>query len=388
MFKQRAPLPLLRGLYFILWAILTWRLVQILMGPFLGEDLAFAFRSDNFFSFSGGHIRRGLIGEVLLQLQKLGAPAIFLYSLLLLLLFAGLYLLVFPKLLRSFRPLEVLLILLSGFFLMPGLDRELFMLLPAVYYFFRQRLDGGFFLLLGLVAFIHEMALLLYFPIIWFALRQMRHKLTSAQALYAIPVILAYGAVIVLKGDLNLSPEKTFWPQYGVEGLENRILYTFAGKGLLATLKLHGSIILGKVETLYALPGLLSFFVLVFLLFRRFGASAISLAYYLAITALFFVLSIDYGRYYYFLFFFFLLLTQSGLLLKAEIALADFNFLLPKFLRPWLNLDFSHRHFLAFLLIFALAPFGYWLGDTILEPAFWQEVQQFIQFEMPKYAGE
>lgn len=388
MFKHSNQPILLRSLYYLLWVILSWRLAQILLGPLLGSELPFTFRSDNFFSFTGGQIRRGLIGEVLFQLQQLGAPAITVYGLVLLGLFGFLYLFVFPRLLRSFKALEVLLILLSGFFLMPGIDREIFMLLPAVYFFFRPKLDFGFFALLLMVAFIHEMALLLYFPFIWFALRQMRYKPFSTQVLYALPVAMAYAAVIVLKGDVNLLPEKEFWPQYGVSGLEDRILYSFAGKGLLATLKLHASIILGKIETLYALPGLIAFFGLLWLTLLRFGASAQSVVYYLAVTALFFILTIDYGRYYFFLFFFYLLISQNGMLLKADQALADFKGLIPRFLKKAVLIDFSHKHYQILLLIFVLAPFGYWLGDTILEPAFWQEVKQFIHFEMPKYAGE
>lgn len=388
MFKQRQPSLALRWLYYLLLLMVTWRLVQTLFAPFLGSDLAFSFRSDSFFSFSGGQFRRGLIGEFLYQMQLLGLPAVFIYSLLLLLLFAILYAWLFPKLLASFRPNEVLLIILSGFFLMPGIDREIFMLLPAVYYFLRRQLDFGFFAILFILAFIHEMSLLLYFPFIWAAFRQMQRERKWARLLYVLPVLMAYVAAIVLKGNPNYIPEREFWPQFGINDLEEHFLYSFAGKGLLATLKLHASVFLGKVQSVYALPGLISFFGILYLLLRRFGASVYSMAYYLAVTLLFFMLTIDYGRYFYLLFFFYLLVGQGGLLAKADDALADFKFLIPKFSQPWLSHDFSHVHFQILLLIFALAPFGYWLGDTQLSFAFMQEVQQFIHFELPKYAGE
>lgn len=388
MFKHAQPSLALRWLYYLLLLMVAWRLSQTLLAPFFGADLAFSFRSDSFFSFSGGQFRRGFIGEFLFQMQSAGLPAILMYSLLLLLLFALLYAWLFPKLLVSFKASEILLILLGGFFLMPGIDREIFMLLPAVYFFLRPRLDLGFFAILFLLAFIHEMSLLLYFPFMWAAFRQMQKEGKWAKLLYLLPVLLAYLTAIVWKGHPNYLPEREFWPQFGILNLEDHFLYSFAGKGLLATLKLHASVFLGKVESLYALPGLISFFGILYLLLRRFGASVYSMAYYLAVTVLFFMLTIDYGRYFYLLFFFYLLLSQSGLLAKADAALADFKFLIPPFLRNWLSLDFSHLHFQILLLIFALAPFGYWLGDTQLSPAFMQEVQQFIHFELPKYAGE
>lgn len=262
------------------------------------------------------------------------------------------------------------------------------MLLPAVYYFARRKEDAGFYLLIALNAFIHELSLLLYFPFIWGLLRNLLSDRKWYQLLYLLVIAASFGSVILLKSELNLVPEREFWPLHGVSGLEEHFLYTFAGKGLLATLKLHGSVILGKVETLYAIPGLIAFFLLVMLSLRRFGAKAIVLYYYLAINVLLFLLTIDYGRYFYLLFFFYLLVAQSGLLLKAEQALASFKFLMPGFVEKLFHFDFSPSLYRWLLIVFAVAPFGYWLGDTMLEPAFWQEISQLIDFKVPKYAGE
>lgn len=388
MFKFKEHPVWLRATYALVFLMVMMRLGRTLLPSSIGSDLAFSFRSDNFFSFSGGQIRRGLIGEGLLQLQSIGVDAIVSYSLLLLLTYFLLYTFVFPKLLASFRVSEVLLILLSGFFLMPGIDRELFMLLPAVYYFARRKEDAGFYLLIALNAFIHELSLLLYFPFIWGLLRNLLSDRKWYQLLYLLVIAASFGSVILLKSELNLVPEREFWPLHGVSGLEEHFLYTFAGKGLLATLKLHGSVILGKVETLYAIPGLIAFFLLVMLSLRRFGAKAIVLYYYLAINVLLFLLTIDYGRYFYLLFFFYLLVAQSGLLLKAEQALASFKFLMPGFVEKLFHFDFSPSLYRWLLIVFAVAPFGYWLGDTMLEPAFWQEISQLIDFKVPKYAGE
>lgn len=388
MFKFKEHPVWLRATYALVFLMVMMRLGRTLLPSSIGSDLAFSFRSDNFFSFSGGQIRRGLIGEGLLQLQSIGVDAIVSYSLLLLISYFLLYTFVFPKLLASFRVSEVLLILLSGFFLMPGIDRELFMLLPAVYYFARRKEDAGFYLLIALNAFIHELALLLYFPFIWGLLQNLIRDRRLPQLLYLLVIGASFGSVILLKSELNLVPEREFWPLHGVSGLEEHFLYSFAGKGLMATLKLHGSVILGKVETLYAIPGLLAFFLLLAMSLRRFDAKAIVVYYYLAINALLFVLTIDYGRYFYLLFFFYLLVAQSGLLLKAEQSLSSFKFLMPAFVERLLSFEYSARIFRWVLVLFAIAPFGYWLGDTILEPALWQELEQVIEFKLPKYAGE
>ena len=116
MFRFREHPTYLRFAYGLLFLLVFVRQGRTLFSPWLDSDLSFAFRSDNFFSFSGGQIRRGLIGEILLQIQTWGFDALWAYSLLLLLSFALLYVFVFPRLLISFKPVEVLLIVSSGFF--------------------------------------------------------------------------------------------------------------------------------------------------------------------------------------------------------------------------------------------------------------------------------
>lgn len=388
MFKQAEHPPYLQGIYYLLFVLLGFRLMRTLLAPWLGADLAFAFRSDNFFSFSGGQIRRGLIGEVLLSMQKLGLPSVLMYSLLLLLLFSFIYLWVFPRLLRPFRPLEIILILVSGFFLMPSVDRELLMILPALYFFLRRKQDWGFYGLIALSAFIHELSLLLYFPFIWSLFKELLQTKKWKQLVPLLVIAISYASVILIKGSMSLDPELNYWPQFGISGLEDRFLYTFAGKGIVATLKLHASVFLGDPQAWMALPGMISYFVILLLLLRRFGASPKVISYYLAINLLLFVLTIDYGRYYYFLFLFYLLLTQSGMLVSAGKALQSFRFLMPAFVGKILNFPFSHRAFSIALLIFALAPFGYWIGDTLAQPVLWQELAQLVDFKLPKYAGE
>ena len=374
--------------YYLVFIIVLLRQVRTLMAPFLGSELAYTFRSDNFFSFSGGQIRRGLIGEKLILLQEWGFDAVFFYSLLLLVFFSFCYLVVFPRLLQSFKVQEAYLILLSGFFLLPGIDREIFMLIPALYYYLSHKNDFLFYFLLGISAFIHELTLLLYFPFIWILIQDFWRIRKWQPLFYFVMVMACFAVVIGLKSELNLIPEREFWPQHGVEGLEDHFLYGFAGKGLMATLKLHGSVILGKVETLYALPGLAAFFVLLALTLKHFGAAAISLYYYIAINVLLFLLTIDYGRYFYLLFFFYLIISQSGLLAIADRSLRSFRFLMPKFVEGWLSFKFNRTWYQIALLIFVIAPFGYWLGDTLLKPALWQELEQLIDFHLPKYAGE
>ncbi len=374
--------------YYLVFVVVLWRHGQTLLAPWLGSDLAFAFRSDNFFSFSGGQIRRGLIGEKLILLQSWGIDAVQFYSVLLLVFFAFAYLIVFPRLLQSFKSTEVFLILMGGFFLMPGLDREIFILLPALYFLFRRQRDLLFYLLIAVLAFVHELALLLYFPFILDLLLRAWKEHKPAQLLAVLLILGGYGAVILIKGQMNFVPEREFWPQYGISGLEDRFLYSFSGKGLWETLKMHLSVMIGRRETIYAMPGMAAFFTIVFLSLQRFGASALLIVYYIGINALIFLLTIDYGRYFYLLFFFYLLISQNGMLGMAEKALKGFKPLFPQFLERLMNFEFRRDVYLSALIVFALAPFGYWLGDTLLEPALWQEVQQLIDFNLPKHAGE
>ncbi len=386
MFKARIPISY-KIFYYLVFAVVFLRQLRSLMYPWLGEGHVFTFRSDNFFSFSGGQIRRGLIGEILIVLQSWDWPAIFIYSLILLLVYAWLYLWVFPKLLESFNRWEFVLIILSGFFLLPGIDREIFMLLPAAYYFLRSKQDLGFFILLALVAFLHELALLLYFPFILKTLQQSLREPRWDGVIGLVLVLVSYGSVILIAGDLNLAPERDFWPQHGVSGLENKYLYKFSGMGLLEVIKLHGARLLSYPQTKYALIGLISFAVLLILSFKRFRAKPIVIYYYLAVNALLFILTIDYGRYFYLLFFFYLLVLSSGLLKNAESALSKFDFLLPAVFERWMNFEYQAKYYHITLLVFALAPFGFYVGDTQLSPALWQELEQLIDFKLSKHAA-
>lgn len=385
MFRNRFSI-LYRVVYYLLFVIVFLKQARTLLAPWLGSEEAFTFRSDNFYSFSGGQIRRGLIGELLIALQSIGLPAILLYSLLLLVTYAFFYLWIFPRLVLTFKRSEYLLILLSGLFLMPGIDREIFMLIPAVYYFFYRRMDTGFYLLLALIAFVHELSLLLYFPFILSLFQKTIKEFKFSSFGTLLLVIASYAAVLLFSGKLNLSPELDFWPRYGIQGIQDHYLYEFTGMKLLDALHLHAAYMWTFPRTKFALIGLAAYFVVVLLSFKRLGASPLLTAFYLLTNFVIFVLTIDHGRYFYLLFFFYLLLLSTGLLKEAEQAIKPFERFMPKFIERWLSFDYKSNYYLVAMVIFALAPFGYYAGGTQYTPAIWQEIEQLIHFELPEHA--
>lgn len=366
--------------YFFFSTILyvLYRNWMILMEPVLSKTLSYAFRDDDFFSFTSGHIRRGLIGELLYTLQRNDINSIIAFTALLLLTF----LLIYGKIL--FRTIQTLplterhLLLLTPFVLNMGIDRELFILLPLVWYFYRKQTDIFFYLIIAIILFVHEIALLFYLPFI-LALFLKSSPIKRISRTIAIGSMIGALAILFgVKEQISNTLEISFWPAQGVTGLTATYLYTFGGMPVSKLLYNHGSILLLNIQTLYALPGILLFLAYSFSCLNRKKWLPYTTAFYLGVNALFFIMTIDYGRYFYHLFFLYLFLQTSGLAEKSEATLRS---IAQPIIGKWMDLlpeiKFQQYH-IWILILFINAPIGYWVKDTELSPRWLQEIQFLI----------
>jgi hypothetical protein len=366
--------------YFFFATILyvLYRNWMVLMEPVLSKTLPYAFRDDDFFSFTSGHIRRGLIGELLYTLQQNGINGIIAFTVLLLVSFLLIYGKLFFRILQSLPLAERYLLLLTPFVLNMGIDRELFILLPLVWYFYRKQTDLFFYLIIVIILFVHEIALLFYLPFI-LALFLKSSPIKGLNKTIAIGSLISALAILFgIKEQITNILETSFWPAQGVPGLTDTYLYTFGGMPVSKLLRNHGSILLLNIETLYALPGILLFFAYSFSCLNRNKWLPYTTAFYLGVNALFFIMTIDYGRYFYHLFFLYLFLQSSGLAEKAEVILQHLaQFIVGKWMHLLPPINFQRYH-IWILILFINAPIGYWVKDTELSPRWLQEIQFLI----------
>lgn len=350
----------------------------VLMGPVINSTLPYAFRDDDFFSFSSGHIRRGLIGELLYILQRNGFNSIIIFTAILLLLYLLIYGKILFRMIQTLPIAERYLLLLTPFVLNMGVDRELFILLPLVWFFYRKKTDLIFYILIAIILFVHEIALLFYLPFMLALLLKTSPIKGLNRTMAIVSLISALAILFGIKEQLTNTLELSFWPEQGVPGLTQTYLYTFGGMPVSKLLRNHGSILLLNVETLYALPGILLFLVYSFSCLNRTKWLPYTTLFYLGVNALFFIMTIDYGRYFYHLFFLYLFLQTSGLAEKAEATLSNIaQSIIGKWMRLLPQINFQRYH-IWILVLFINAPIGYWVRDTELSPRWLQEIQFLI----------
>lgn len=350
----------------------------LLMQPVLVKVLPYAFRDDDFFSFSSGHIRRGLIGEFLYLLQRNSISSVIVFTAILLITYVIIYGRIFFRMLQTLPLTERYLLLLTPLVMHMGIDRELFILLPLAWFYYRKQTDFIFYLIIAVILFIHEIALLFYLPFIA-ALFLKISPIKKTQRLLAISSLLvALFILFGIKENITNQLEIHFWPTQGIAGLTQTYLYTFGGMPVSALLRNHGSILLLNIETLYALPGIILFLMYSFSCLNRKQWLPYTTLFYLGVNALFFIMTIDYGRYFYHLFFLYLFLQTSGLAEKAEATLSSIAApVIGKWLIHLPKLAIQQYH-VWILILFINVPIGYWVRDTELSPRWWQEIQFLI----------
>ena len=324
------------------------------------------FREDNFWSYSSGFMRRGLSGEFLYWLELTTGQALILYPLLLWLAFSIFALLVMLEVCRTMKPIEVVLFVLSPAYLLFYVDSEIFLLLP-----FLALLSGKWvgrdyvvIVLVIIATMIREFGILFYAPLLLHYLAAKSWLLRVTSAIVSVGLVSS----LFLRTTPTYWLEKEFWPQRGVEGLPDSYLYTFAEMGLMDVLSLHLSWIYQ-----YFIPfglSVLAFLPLLVLVSLSRGGSRLFRLYVLLLTAMCFILTVDYGRYFYLFFYYMILATHPAV--REMFSLAPLSRLWPEkglggaaAFRPESIIN-SYRYLIWG--VFIIAPSRVWLGYHGVNP--------------------
>lgn len=295
-----------------------WRALPVLLALVLvARQLAgkwppnaiWGIRHDDFWAFSGGHVRRGLLGEILYQGAGMFGGGVVAAAAFAFLVVYGVAAWRIASLLdlrnnwRWFWPLAA-----SAVYLNYTVDREVLLLLPL----FIVPSWGGATLLrrsvflasILVMGFVHEFALLLFGPIlavllVWEQSSAGRWLLRVGLVLMAVEMAMLVG----LKSTPTAVLETMFWPAYGIEGLERSNLYAFATMSLGKVLALHGRMV-KTPSGLWDLALQCSLMTLLLCWFRESKPFCLAVVLWMLPAS---VLSIDYGRYAYLTFFAFVL---------------------------------------------------------------------------------
>ena len=334
-------------------AVAVWKLAERIL-----SGLPFGFRDDTFWAWSSGFARRGLPGEVIYRLDLLTGAGPFLFSALLIAVFAVITVVALRKLYKRLPGVQFALLCLTPVVLIYRVDAEILILLP----FFGLILAGGEWrgpvtlVLIAVATLARELALVLFLPVL------LTLAVTGPVWLRAATVatVAALALPFVLGGQPTYALETLYWPDHGVPGLQDMTMYRFAEMGLGELLGLH----LGfwAEDWLIVLPSILVFLALALSILVPAGPHGPRAALvFLPLVAVMFILTVDYGRYFYLLVFYLILATRPD-------CLPCFD------LRNWRGLPRAEavvartghwvaRHRTAVLIAFALVPSGFWTRE-------------------------
>jgi len=334
-------------------AVAVWKFAERIL-----SGLPFGFRDDTFWAWSSGFARRGLPGEVIYRLDLLTGTGPFLFSVLLIAVFAGIAVLALGELHRRLPGAQFALLCLTPVVLIYRVDAEVLILLP----FLGLILARGTWLgpvtlvLIAVATLTRELALVLFLPVL------VTLAITGPVWLRAITLatVAALSLPFVLGGQPTYALETLYWPDHGVPGLRDMIMYRFAEMGLSELLHLH----LGfwAENWLIVLPSILVFLALALSILVPAGPQGSRAALvFLPLVGAMFILTVDYGRYFYLLVFYVILATRPD-------CLPFFD------LRDWRGLPaaeaglarvghWTARHRTAVLAAFALVPSGFWTNE-------------------------
>lgn len=342
----------------LLWAcigvaILVGRQIRKALLPYLlEEDVTTTLREDDYWSFTGGFIRRALLGEVLFQGSSLtGTNISAAVSVACVIAYGFVVYRVLRRLLHTLAPVQVAMLALTPLLIPFKIDREVFLLLPLLAFAtagtsnLRWTIAGS---VAAVAALVHEFALALYVPLM------LAVHASSGRLLRVSPALLVAGALVVIAVPLalvpaapTLVPEQAFWPRFGITGLDQSWLYAFAEMRFSEVLRLHAGYMTASLTAFLNVAFVLASFW--FLVTRVATAPAMRLAAPFVLLP-FFVLTVDYGRYAYVLFAFFVLGDRIVSEQRAATAAATE--------RPrWTPLTW------VVLVGMSLAPVAFWVGD-------------------------
>lgn len=337
--------------------VIFWSVLPYLEGTSLAT-----FREDNFWAYSSGFMRRGLPGEFIYRLDQWTHQGPLIYSVLIAAIYFLAWVVVAREAARFFTPVQAMLALLTPLALHNGIDGEVFILLPLLYLGLRgeQASDLTALVLIALALAMRESAILFFLPLIL----GIMIRAGWLERLCGVAILAMFALSIVAGNDPTYLLERDYWPGAGIDDLMTRHLYLFAELPLGMLLHVHFSVIHDHLALVT--PSLVLFAVLyVTVIYRRSG-SVLLTAYFSAALSVFFLLTIDYGRYFYLPFAIALLITAPGVReriwdpLSARSA-ARRERLASRQAPEWLA---------AILLGFALAPSGYYVEVYTLFPRF------------------
>lgn len=334
-------------------AVAVWKFAERVL-----SGLPFGFRDDTFWAWSSGFARRGLPGEVIYRLDLLTGAGPFLFSVLLIAAFAGVAVLALGELYRRLPRVQFALLCLTPVVLIYRVDAEVLILLP----FFGLILVRGAWrgpVTLALIAaatLTRELALVLFLPVL------ITLTTTGPVRLRAATVATVAGLALpfALGGQPTYALETLYWPEHGVPGLRDMIMYRFAEMGLGELLRLH----LGfwAEDGLIVLPSILVFLALALSILVPAGSQGPRAALvFLPLVLVMFILTVDYGRYFYLLVFYLALATRPDCLpffdLRDRCGLPQAEAVVAR-AGHW-----AARHRTAILAVFAVVPTGFWTNE-------------------------
>ena len=330
---------------------------------FMLKDLSYAFRPDNFWSYSSSIYRRGSTGEIVYYLDIITGKGIYIFALLIWSLFV-LFLIKFLKEIKGeLSLLETLLLVISPFLLLYSVDAEIFTLLPFLTLFSRNKFLNvwGTLFLIVVATLIREISLLFYFPVlVSFIVCGQRHiKLFATIVLFALFLIVLYP-----KPTPTFLLEQTHWSSLE---LQDTSLYKFADTPLREVLPKHIGFIMSKWE--YFIIPVVCFMLLATSMFYKRTLNVLGALYLFSMISVCFVLTVDYGRYFYLFLIFSTLASSSAVSKHFTTFPAILNFKSLNLLGGSLSKIEANKKYLLLFAVFS--PSGFWASAYQIKPRFY-----------------
>jgi|GEM_PF-2462362 len=295
---------LLWGLFALMCAyVLAW-----LLNPYL-KGFEYGFRADNFWSYSSGIYRRGIVGEIIYWLDLATGIGPQLFSALLYAASISVLIAVGRIVAKEFSLLELALLGLSPIFWLYGVDAEIFMLLPLVGMLaFPQWWTGGVLLAsIAIAGLVREISFILYSPVLLTMLLQRG----LALRLGVLALVGGFAVLLATEPDApTFFLENGHWTEHGIAGLAEHGMYQFAAMPFSELLDRHWRL----MENGFALGvffwAAVGLFILTYVAEKT--GSGLAVLWLLLVYGVCSILSIDHGRYGYFYFAFALMISAPA----------------------------------------------------------------------------
>ena len=336
-------------------------------------DVDYTFREDNFWSYSSSIFRRGMVGEVLYNLDLLTGNSFYIFSFVIWITFLYFLFMSLVYVRKCFSLFELSAFLISPCFLLYSVDSEVFTLLPFLTLFNssnRVRIWGTL-LLIAFSISIREISLLFYFPVLVYLIVYEK-SIVKVGSFFVL--LLSLVCILIPKPEATFMLEDTYWADKGYS-LKSHHLYLFVDMGILDVLDYHLGYFRDKAS--YIIIPLFCFIALLVVFFFQRTRDSIATIYLFFMVSVCFVLTIDYGRYFY-LFWIYTVLSSHSKVSYMFVRPWGFITIRPNIIERILVRLGSYR--VLILVFFTLAPSGYWIGVYQLTPRFMTLLNEGLWF--------